>query len=101
VQLSYDSHNYELLNLNIRTLDKKHGQLKAVVQSIVEQSMAWLDPVKEKDGVERWLELIDTLRTVTEGKVGFVLLIQFLVFAYFKTIPMFHSRSSWKLPEPV
>ena len=69
VQLSYDARNYELLNLNIRTLEKKHGQLKAVVQSIVEQSLAWLDDIKEKEGIERWLELIETLRVVTEGKV--------------------------------
>jgi len=31
--------------------------------------MSWLDDIKQRDGVEKWLELIETLRTVTEGKV--------------------------------
>lgn len=31
--------------------------------------MLWLDEIKQRDGVEKWLELIETLRTVTEGKV--------------------------------
>ena len=31
--------------------------------------MSWLDEIKQRDGVEKWLELIETLRTVTEGKV--------------------------------
>ena len=31
--------------------------------------MSWLDEIKQRDGVERWLELVETLRTVTEGKV--------------------------------
>ena len=51
-------------------LSKKHGQLKAAVQAIVELSMSWLTEVKARDGVERWLELVETLRGVTEGKVG-------------------------------
>jgi len=35
----------------------------------VEMAMLWLDEIKQRDGVERWLELVETLRTVTEGKV--------------------------------
>lgn len=58
------------MNLNIKTLEKKHGQLKAVITSIVEQSMAWLDPIKSVAGMDRWLQLIETLRVVTEGKVS-------------------------------
>lgn len=50
-------------------LSKKHGQLKAAIQAIVELVMGWLDEVKQRDGVERWLELVETLRGVTEGKV--------------------------------
>lgn len=30
--------------------------------------MGWLDDVKKKDG-GKWLELVETLRSVTEGKV--------------------------------
>lgn len=43
--------------------------MKSVIQSIVEQAMGWLDETKRRDGQERWLELVETLRTVTEGKV--------------------------------
>jgi len=57
------------LNLNIKTLEKKHGQLKVVIQSIVEQAMNWLEPIKSAAGLERWLQLIETLRSVTEGKI--------------------------------
>ena len=74
VDLSYESRDYDLLNLNIKTLEKKHGQLKAVIQSIVEQSMAWLDEIKSSAGTSRWLQLIDTLRSVTEGKVRKVIM---------------------------
>lgn len=58
-----------LLNSSISTLSKKHGQLKAAVQAIVELSMSWLEEIKQKDGIENWLKLVETLRDVTEGKV--------------------------------
>jgi len=31
--------------------------------------MSWLTEVKARDGAEQWLELVETLRGVTEGKV--------------------------------
>jgi 26S proteasome regulatory subunit N5 len=97
VQLAYDAKNYDLLNLNIKTLEKKHGQLKAVVQSVVEQAMAWLEPIKESEGIERWLELIETLRTVTEGKVSST-----SELAHFRALTFLSvSRSSSRLLEPV
>jgi hypothetical protein len=36
---------------------------------MVEQTMGWLAEIRERDGEEKWLELIETLRAVTEGKV--------------------------------
>lgn len=69
VQHCYDAKDYPLLNSTVSVLSKKHGQLKAAVQAIVELSIAWLPEIKEKAGVERWLELVETLRGVTEGKV--------------------------------
>ena len=69
VQHCYDAENYPLLNSTVSILSKKHGQLKAAVQKIVELSIAWLPEIKEKAGVEQWLELVETLRVVTEGKV--------------------------------
>ena len=37
---------------------------------MVELAMGWLDELKKREGTEKWLELVETLRTVTEGKVG-------------------------------
>ena len=68
-QLAYDARDYASLNSSINTLSKKHGQLKASIQAMVELSIGWLDEIKQRDGVEKWLELVETLRAVTEGKV--------------------------------
>ena len=37
---------------------------------MVELAMGWLDELKKREGTEKWLELVETLRTVTEGKAG-------------------------------
>ncbi|KJA25803.1 hypothetical protein HYPSUDRAFT_134159 [Hypholoma sublateritium FD-334 SS-4] len=69
VQHCYDTKDYTLMNSTITVLSKKHGQLKAAVQAIVELSMTWLSDIKAKVGLEQWLELVETLRGVTEGKI--------------------------------
>lgn len=69
LQHCYDARDLALLNSSVSLLSKKHGQLKAAVQAIVELSMGWLEEIKQSDGVEKWLELVETLRGVTEGKV--------------------------------
>ncbi|KAF5312350.1 hypothetical protein D9619_002908 [Psilocybe cf. subviscida] len=69
VQHCYDARDHTLLNNTVSTLSKKHGQLKAAVQAIVELSMNWLPEIKQRDGIDRWLELVETLRGVTEGKI--------------------------------
>ena len=69
VELEYDARDYAQLNSSISVLSKKHGQLKGAIQAMVEMAMSWLDEIKQRDGVERWLELVETLRAVTEGKV--------------------------------
>ncbi len=38
---------------------------------MVELVMSYLEDVNKKHGVEKWLELVETLRVVTEGKVTF------------------------------
>ncbi|KAH8835787.1 hypothetical protein DL96DRAFT_1454353 [Flagelloscypha sp. PMI_526] len=68
-QHTWDAKDLALLNSSISLLSKKHGQLKATVQALVELAMTWLDEIKETYGVEKWLELVETLRTVTEGKI--------------------------------
>ena len=95
MQHAYDAKDYPLLNSTISVLSKKHGQLKGAVSAIVDLAISWLPEIKEKDGEERWLELLETLRSVTEGKASlgspsyssFLLLISF--------------RSSWKRLERV
>lgn len=67
--LCYQAKDYALLNSSITLMSKKHGQLKGAIQAMVEQAMGWLDDIREREGTERWLELIETLRAVTEGKV--------------------------------
>ena len=69
MELCYEARDYALLNSNLTILCKKHGQLKGAVQAIVEQGMGWLEEIKEREGTEKWLQLIETLRSVTEGKV--------------------------------
>ncbi|KAF8078811.1 hypothetical protein FPV67DRAFT_1405141 [Lyophyllum atratum] len=69
VEHAYRAQDFTLLNSTITTLSKKHGQLKAAVQAIVELTMGWLDETKRAHGTEKWLELVETLRGVTEGKI--------------------------------
>lgn len=82
-ELCYKARDLKLLNSNISTLSKKHGQLKATIQALVEQAMGWLEDIRKKEGTEKWLELIETLRTVTDGKV-YVLPMQRPAAAYFR-----------------
>ncbi|CAL1695167.1 unnamed protein product [Somion occarium] len=69
IQLCYDARDYALLNSSIHTLSKKHGQLKVAIQTMVELAMGWLEEIKEREGTEKWLQLVESLRTVTEGKL--------------------------------
>lgn len=90
-QLAYDAREYTSLNSSINALSKKHGQLKGAVQAMVELSIEWLDEIKQQDSVEKWLELVETLRAVTEGKVH---LLTFL--SYPKAPNTCMHRFSWK-----
>ncbi|KAI0931818.1 hypothetical protein AcV5_004788 [Taiwanofungus camphoratus] len=68
-ELCYEARDYALLNSSINTLSKKHGQLKAAIQAMVEQAMGWLDETRKREGDQKWLELIKPLRGVSEGKI--------------------------------
>ncbi|KAH9846866.1 PCI-domain-containing protein [Lenzites betulinus] len=68
-ELAYKARDFKLLNSSISSLSKKHGQLKAAIQALVEQAYEWLEDIRKTQGTETWLELIETLRTVTEGKI--------------------------------
>lgn len=69
INILYTAKDYESLNANITSLSKKHGQLKEPVKAMVEEAAKWLDAIKAEAGPEKWLELLQTLRGVTEGKV--------------------------------
>ncbi|CAG8676603.1 21977_t:CDS:10 [Dentiscutata erythropus] len=66
VKLCHQSGNWKLLNEYITLLSKKHGQLKQAITKMVQETMGYLDSTPDQ---ETKLELIDTLRTVTEGKI--------------------------------
>jgi hypothetical protein len=56
-----------LLNEQVLLLSKKHGQLKQAITKMVQVVMGFLD---DTPNMETKLSVIETLRTVTEGKVS-------------------------------
>lgn len=76
-QIIHESGDLDLLNDQLTVMSKKHGQLKEAVVRMVDEAMKWLPAMKEKrekgeykGGKDRWLELLSTLRDITEGKVS-------------------------------
>ncbi|EIM92302.1 uncharacterized protein STEHIDRAFT_47088 [Stereum hirsutum FP-91666 SS1] len=69
LELCYAARDHKQLISSINVLSKKQGQLKASIQAMVELAMGWLEEIKQRDGLEKWLELLETLRAVTEGKI--------------------------------
>ena len=55
--------------------------------------MGWMDEVRTKDGIEKWLELVDTLRQVTEGKVSFFVSKTCIAFDFSVDLPRNTTRS--------
>ncbi|KAB8203037.1 PCI domain protein [Aspergillus parasiticus SU-1] len=66
VTLSKNSGDWNLLNDQILLLSKKHGQLKQAITKMVQVVMGFLD---ETPNMDVKLSVIQTLRTVTEGKI--------------------------------
>jgi 26S proteasome regulatory subunit N5 len=67
VTLCKDAGDWSLLNEQVLLLSKKHGQLKQAITKMVQVVMEFLN---DTPNVETKLSAIETLRTVTEGKVG-------------------------------
>lgn len=61
-----DAGNWNLLNDQVLVLSKKHGQLKQAITKMVQTVMTFLDATPN---IETKLSVIETLRTVTEGKI--------------------------------
>nr|SVE79445.1 EOG090X04UV [Daphnia magna]SVE81891.1 EOG090X04UV [Daphnia magna] len=66
VQICFETKQWDLLNENIISLTKRRSQLKASVTKMVQQCCQYVDQTPTK---EIKLKLIDTLRTVTAGKI--------------------------------
>ncbi|NXD32452.1 PSD12 ATPase, partial [Spelaeornis formosus] len=75
-RLLWEAKSYDDLNAQLTVMSKKHGQLKEAVVRMVDEAMTWLPELKQrkesgefKGGKDRWLELVKTLRDITEGKI--------------------------------
>lgn len=66
VTLCKESGDWNLMNENVQILSKKHGQLKIAITKMVQLVMTFLE---QTPNMETKLTVIDTLRTVTEGKI--------------------------------
>jgi 26S proteasome regulatory subunit N5 len=66
VQIIFDARKWDLLNEYISILAKKRSQSKQAIVKMVQECVAYVDQTPDK---ETKIKLIDTLRTVTEGKI--------------------------------
>jgi len=66
VQLCFNAQDWQQLNERIIDLVKKRSQLKQAVAKMIAKCCTFLDQLPDKPTL---LALIDTLRTVTEGKI--------------------------------
>lgn len=66
VKSCFESKKMDVLNENIVTLSKKRSLIKQAISKMVQECCTYVDQLPSKD--ER-LKLIDTLRTVTAGKI--------------------------------
>lgn len=67
VTICKDAGDWSMLNEQTLLLSKKHGQLKQAITKMVQTVMGFLDDTPNLDVK---LSVIETLRTVTEGKVS-------------------------------
>uniref|UniRef100_A0A673HI03 26S proteasome non-ATPase regulatory subunit 12-like n=1 Tax=Sinocyclocheilus rhinocerous TaxID=307959 RepID=A0A673HI03_9TELE len=66
VQLCYEAKDWDALNENIMLLSKRRSQLKQAVTKMVQECYTYVDAMSD---LSIKLRLIDTLRTVTAGKI--------------------------------
>ncbi|CAI0650817.1 26S proteasome non-ATPase regulatory subunit 12 [Colletotrichum fructicola] len=66
VTIAKDAGDWSLMNEQVLVLSKKHGQLKQAITKMVQAVMGFLDSTPN---LETKLTVIETLRTVTEGKI--------------------------------
>lgn len=66
VQICFENNNWNALNEYITTLVKRRSQLKQAIAKMIQECVTYVEKTPDK---ETKLKLIDTLRTVTEGKI--------------------------------
>lgn len=66
VKLCFETKNWDALNENIVLLTKKRSQIKQSVTKMIQEACTYVDKTPNLDTK---LKLIDTLRTVTAGKI--------------------------------
>ncbi|EEH49972.2 proteasome regulatory particle lid subunit RPN5 [Paracoccidioides brasiliensis Pb18] len=66
VTIAKELGDWKLLNEQVIALSKKHGQLKQATTKMVQVAMGFIDQTPD---METKMALIETLRTVTEGKI--------------------------------
>jgi 26S proteasome regulatory subunit N5 len=66
IELCFDARDWKALSENTLIISKKRAQLKQVITEVVQKVMTY---VEETDDTDTKLDLLDTLRTVTEGKI--------------------------------
>ncbi|KAI9029370.1 PCI domain-containing protein [Hyaloraphidium curvatum] len=66
ISLCHDAKDWKLLNEHLVLLSKKHGLLKGAVSKMVQEAISFVDKAED---MSTKLELIETLRTITEGKI--------------------------------
>ncbi|KPM10519.1 26S proteasome non-ATPase regulatory subunit 12-like protein [Sarcoptes scabiei] len=66
VKICFKTGNYDLLNEQIVNLTKKRSQIKQAITKMIKECCEYVDEIKNK---ETQLKYIETLRTVTAGKI--------------------------------
>ncbi|KAI9504421.1 PCI domain-containing protein [Coemansia spiralis] len=66
VELCGDSGEWVMLEQEVAAMAKKHGQLKQAIAKMVQKAMEYVDKTPDE---QTTIELIESLRTVTEGKI--------------------------------
>ncbi|CAE7909968.1 Psmd12, partial [Symbiodinium sp. KB8] len=65
LKLCRAANNFKLVNEYLMLLSKRSGQLKQVISKTVEEGTSYIDGLNRADQIE----LIETLRAITEGKL--------------------------------
>ncbi|EGG16938.1 26S proteasome non-ATPase regulatory subunit 12 [Cavenderia fasciculata] len=66
IKLCYEQKRFDLINEKLILLSKRRGQFRPTIKAIVQEAMTYVDITSD---MKIKLELIDTLRVITDGKI--------------------------------